>query len=47
MAAFDSYEPALDAMAAGAIDARRMVTHSFPVEAFPDGVLMSSGGARA
>lgn len=36
MAVFDSYEPALEAMAAGAIDAKRMVTHSYPLEAFPE-----------
>jgi 2-desacetyl-2-hydroxyethyl bacteriochlorophyllide A dehydrogenase len=36
MAVFDSYEPALDAMLAGAIDARRMVTHTFPLDRFED-----------
>jgi 2-desacetyl-2-hydroxyethyl bacteriochlorophyllide A dehydrogenase len=36
MAVFDSYEPALRAMVAGAIDARRMATHSFPIDAFPE-----------
>lgn len=36
MAVFDSYEPALEAMLAGAIDARRMVSHTFPIEGFPD-----------
>jgi len=36
MAVFDSYEPALEAMAAGAIDAKRMATHSFPIEGFPE-----------
>jgi len=36
MAVLDSYEPALRAMAAGAIDAQRMATHSFPIDAFPD-----------
>jgi 2-desacetyl-2-hydroxyethyl bacteriochlorophyllide A dehydrogenase len=36
MAVFDSYEPALEALAAGAIDARRMATHSFPIEGFPE-----------
>jgi 2-desacetyl-2-hydroxyethyl bacteriochlorophyllide A dehydrogenase len=36
MAVFDSYEPALDAMAAGAIDAKRMATHAFPLERFTD-----------
>ncbi len=48
MAVFDSYEPALDAMAAGAIDAHRMVTHTFPVEAFPDAldVLRSGEGMK-
>jgi len=34
MAVFDSYEPAVQAMAAGAVDARRMATHSFPVDEF-------------
>ena len=36
MAVFDSYEPALQAMAAGAIDARRMATHAFAVDDFPE-----------
>lgn len=36
MAVFDSYEPAVEAMAAGAVDAKRMVTHSFPVERFEE-----------
>jgi len=36
MAVLDSYEPALNAMLAGAIDARRMVTHTYPLERFED-----------
>lgn len=36
MAILDSYEPALNAMLAGAIDAPRMVTHTFPLERFED-----------
>lgn len=36
MAVIDTFEAGLEAMAAGAIDAARMATHSFPIEAFPD-----------
>ena len=36
MAVLDSYEPALNAMLAGAIDARRMVSHTYPMERFEE-----------
>lgn len=36
MAVLDSYEPALNAMLAGAIDARRMVSHTYPLERFEE-----------
>jgi 2-desacetyl-2-hydroxyethyl bacteriochlorophyllide A dehydrogenase len=36
MAVHQSYEAALEAMAAGAVDARRMATHAFPVERFSE-----------
>lgn len=36
MAVIDTYEAALEAMAAGAVDATRMATHSFPIDAFAD-----------
>lgn len=36
MAVHNSYQTALDAMLAGAIDARRMVSHTFPLERFED-----------
>jgi 2-desacetyl-2-hydroxyethyl bacteriochlorophyllide A dehydrogenase len=36
MAVHNSFQTALDAMLAGAIDARRMVSHTFPLERFED-----------
>lgn len=36
MAVIDTYEAALEAMAAGAVDAARMATHSFPIDGFTD-----------
>lgn len=44
MAVLHSYGPAIDLIAAGAIDAAKMVTHSLPLDAFDEAVaLMRSG----
>jgi threonine dehydrogenase-like Zn-dependent dehydrogenase len=36
MAVLNSFEPAMKLLAAGVIDAQRMVTHTFPLERFDD-----------
>ena len=36
MAVLHSYGPALDLMAAGAIDAKAMLTHDFPLDGFAE-----------
>ncbi len=36
MAVMATYETALEAMAAGAVDAKRMASHAFPIDAFPE-----------
>ena len=36
MAVLHSYGPALELMAAGAIDAKSMLTHDFPLDGFAD-----------
>ena len=38
MAVLNSYGPAIDVLAAGAVDARKMVTHTFPIDQFPEAV---------
>jgi 2-desacetyl-2-hydroxyethyl bacteriochlorophyllide A dehydrogenase len=38
MAVLQSYGPAIDIIAAGAIDTDKMVTHTFPIEAFAEAV---------
>jgi NADPH2:quinone reductase len=38
MAVLNSYGPAIDVLAAGAVDARKMVTHTFPIDHFPEAV---------
>jgi 2-desacetyl-2-hydroxyethyl bacteriochlorophyllide A dehydrogenase len=38
MAVLNSYGPALDVIAAGAIDTERMVTHTFPIDQFDEAV---------
>jgi 2-desacetyl-2-hydroxyethyl bacteriochlorophyllide A dehydrogenase len=43
MAVLDSFAPALRMLAAGVIDARRMVTHSFPLERFDEGLAAMRG----
>ena len=44
MAVLHSYGPAIELLATGAIDAQKMVTHTLPIEAFPEAVaLMRSG----
>lgn len=44
MAVWNSYEPALEAMLAGAIDAKRMASHTFPLEGFGEGIAMLKRG---
>jgi NADPH2:quinone reductase len=48
MAVYESYEPALQAMASGAIDGRRMVSHTFDIERFGDAldVVRSGSGMK-
>ena len=38
MAVLNSYGPAIDVIAAGAVDAEKMVTHTLPLEQFPEAV---------
>jgi 2-desacetyl-2-hydroxyethyl bacteriochlorophyllide A dehydrogenase len=38
MAVLNSYGPAIDIIAAGAIDTEKMVTHTFPIDQFPEAV---------
>ena len=45
MAVYESYEPALQAMASGAIDGRRMVSHTFDLERFGDAIDVVRSGA--
>src|SRR5579884_444855 len=45
MAVLNSYGPALDVINAGAVDAKRMVTHTFPITQFTDAIdLVRAGG---
>lgn len=45
MAVLNSYGPAIDIVAGGAIDVAKMVTHTFPIEQFADAIdLVRSGG---
>ena len=45
MAVLNSYGPAIDLLAAGALDTDKMVTHTFPIERFDEAVaLVRAGG---
>ncbi|MBI2756826.1 MAG: zinc-dependent alcohol dehydrogenase family protein [Chloroflexi bacterium] len=44
MAVFNSYGPALEIIAAGGVDARRMVTHTFGLDAFAEALDTMRGG---
>jgi len=45
MAVLNSYGPAIDVITAGAIDAKKMVTHTFPIDQFADAIdLVRQGG---
>jgi 2-desacetyl-2-hydroxyethyl bacteriochlorophyllide A dehydrogenase len=45
MAVLNSYGPAIDVLSAGAVDAKKMVTHTFPIAQFADAVdLVRRGG---
>ncbi len=45
MAVLNSYGPAIDILAAGAVDAEKMVTHTFPLDEFPEAVDFVRKGA--
>lgn len=45
MAVLNSYGPALDVLAAGAVDAERMVTHTFTLDQFPEALAVVRSGA--
>ncbi len=45
MAVINSYGPAIDVLAAGAVDTKKMVTHTFPIDQFAEAVaLVRQGG---
>jgi 2-desacetyl-2-hydroxyethyl bacteriochlorophyllide A dehydrogenase len=45
MAVLNSYGPAIDVLSAGAVDAKKMVTHTFPIAQFSEAVdLVRKGG---
>jgi 2-desacetyl-2-hydroxyethyl bacteriochlorophyllide A dehydrogenase len=45
MAVLNSYGPAIDVLSAGAVDAKKMVTHTFPIAQFAEAVdLVRQGG---
>src|SRR5262245_49114716 len=45
MAVLNSYGPAIDVITAGAIDAKKMVTHTFPIDQFAEAIdLVRQGG---
>jgi threonine dehydrogenase-like Zn-dependent dehydrogenase len=45
MAVLNSYGPAIDVITAGAIDAQKMVTHTFPIDQFAEAIdLVRQGG---
>src|SRR5918994_1535919 len=44
MAVLNSYGPAIDVLAAGAVDTERMVTHTFPLEDFAEAVALVRRG---
>jgi threonine dehydrogenase-like Zn-dependent dehydrogenase len=45
MAVLNSYGPAIDIISSGAIDVDRMVTDTFPIEAFPEALAKVRSGA--
>ena len=45
MAVLNSYGPAIDILAAGAIDAEKMVTHTFDIDEFPQALDLARKGA--
>jgi threonine dehydrogenase-like Zn-dependent dehydrogenase len=45
MAVLNSYGPAVDVLAAGAVDAQAMVTHTLPLDDFPQAVALFRQGA--
>ncbi len=45
MAVLNSYGPAIDILAAGAVDADKMVTHTFTLDEFPDAVALVRKGS--
>ena len=44
MAVLSSYGPAIDVIAAGAVDAAKMVTHTFDIDAFPEALALARQG---
>lgn len=44
MAVLHSYGPAIDVIAAGGVDTRKMVTHTFPIDHFEDAVALVRAG---
>ena len=44
MAVLYSYGPAIDVIAAGAVDASKMVTHTFDIDAFPEALALARQG---
>ena len=47
MAVLHSYEPALDLLAAGAIDAESLLTHDFPLDGFAEALANVREGLAA
>ncbi len=45
MAVLYSYGPAIDVIAAGAVDAAKMVTHTFDIDAFPEALALARQGS--
>ena len=45
MAVLNSYGPAIDALAAGAVDATAMVTHTFRLDDFDDAIAIVRAGS--
>lgn len=45
MAVLNSYGPAIDVLAAGAVDAEKMVTHTFRLDEFPEALEIARSGA--
>jgi NADPH2:quinone reductase len=45
MAVLNSYGPAIEVLAAGAVDAEKMVTHTFTLDQFPEALQVARAGA--